>query len=244
MNRGFKICLRAYQSLQPHRCIFSPLSPLINKSGVAHRHHYQPQATHFSTKTAECVIMGQEQQQDQAPKQAEEQKLPPLSPQDFRVYNEKAERMEYFHAHFRHSWNTLWDACIANKRPSNMTLKQFINLGLQFAHNLEVHHSIEENYVFPFLARRMPEFQTKGRGKRAAELLRQHRQIHDGLEGFEAYLEKCSRGEEELRLDVLKEKMVGWKEVLWTHLDQEVKTLGAENMRRYWSKEEIAMIPM
>ncbi|KAL2800471.1 hypothetical protein BJX66DRAFT_332046 [Aspergillus keveii] len=188
--------------------------------------------------------MSQEQPQDPTPKQEEEPKLPPLSPQDFKVFNQKAEQMEYFHAHFRQSWNILWDATTANKRPSNMTLKQFINVGLQFAQHLEVHHSIEENHVFPYLARRMPEFQAKGRGKRAAELLRQHRQIHDGLEGFENYLEKCVSGEEELRLDVLREKMEGWREVLWTHLGQEVKTLGAENMRRYWSKEEIAMIPM
>jgi hypothetical protein len=26
---------------------------------------------------------------------------------------------------------------------------------------------------------------------------------------------------------------------LWEHLDLEVKMLGAENMRRYWSKDEI-----
>jgi len=38
--------------------------------------------------------------------------------------------------------------------------------------------------------------------------------------------------------------MESWGEVLWTHLDQEVETLGANNMRKYWTKEEIARIPM
>ncbi|KAL2829528.1 hypothetical protein BDW59DRAFT_159114 [Aspergillus cavernicola] len=173
----------------------------------------------------------------------QEQKLPPLSAQDFRIYNRTAEHMDYFHANFRRSWNILWDATTNSHRPRSMTLKQFLGEGLRFAEHLEVHHHIEETYIFPFLAKKMPEFQA-GRGRRAAELLRQHREIHAGLDGFKVYLERCSRGEEELRLEVLREKMEGWREVLWTHLDQEVKTLGAENMRRYWTKEEMATIPM
>ncbi|KAL5339523.1 hypothetical protein BJX70DRAFT_397722 [Aspergillus crustosus] len=180
---------------------------------------------------------GKEQPQNQG------EQLPPLSAYDFRIYNHAAEGMEYYHANFRNSWNLLWDATTNGRRPPKMTLKQFISEGLRFAHHLEVHHHIEETHVFPHLAKKMPEFQT-GRGKRAAELLRQHRQIHDGLVGFQEYLERCLSGEEELRLEVLREKMEGWREVLWTHLDQEVKTLGAENMRRYWTKEEMAAIPM
>ncbi|KAL4947070.1 hypothetical protein BDW69DRAFT_190537 [Aspergillus filifer] len=181
-----------------------------------------------------------------APKPAEEKKeetLPPLSPADFRIYNQKAEHMDYFHSNFRHSWNVLWGATETGRRPAKMSLRQFIQIGLSFAEHLEVHHHIEESYIFPYLAKRMPEFQT-GKGKRAAELLQQHRQIHAGLDGFKEYLEKCISGEEELRLEVLRSKMESWKDVLWSHLDQEVKTLGAENMRRYWTKEEIAGIPM
>jgi hypothetical protein len=43
--------------------------------------------------------MSQEQPQDPTPKQEEEPKLPPLSPQDFKVFNQKAEQMEYFVSH-------------------------------------------------------------------------------------------------------------------------------------------------
>ena len=92
----------------------------------------------------------------------------------------------------------------------------------------------------------MPEFQSgknaNGGGK--AELLRQHQEIHRGMDGFELYLGECKRGERELELRVLREKMDAWGEVLCTHLDQEVKTLGAENMRRYWTKEEMGRMPM
>ncbi|KAL6231292.1 hypothetical protein BDW75DRAFT_220584 [Aspergillus navahoensis] len=171
-----------------------------------------------------------------------QQDLPPLSPKDFRIYNQLAEKMEYFHTMLRHSWDIQWTAATTGRRPQGMSIRQFIAEGLRFASHLETHHAIEEQHIFPHLARKMPEFRT-GKGRNAAELLRQHRQIHAGLDGFGEYLEKCQSGEEDLQLDVLKAKMEGWREVLWTHLDQEVKTLGAENMRRYWAKEEIGSIP-
>jgi hemerythrin-like domain-containing protein len=87
----------------------------------------------------------------------------------------------------------------------------------------------------------MPEFKN---GENAAELLRQHREIHQGMDGFEDYLKRCKRGEVELELGVLKGKMDNWGEVLWRHLDEEVRTLGAENMRRYWTVEEMGRMPM
>lgn len=100
---------------------------------------------------------------------------------------------------------------------------------------------MEEIHIFPILARKMPEFQT---GKNAAELLRQHAEMHEGMMNMGAYLEKCRSGETELELRRLKEIMDTFKDVLWTHLDQEVKTLGAENMRKYWSKEEMRRMPI
>ncbi|KAK1985506.1 hypothetical protein LZ30DRAFT_747110 [Colletotrichum cereale] len=171
-----------------------------------------------------------------APAQPE---LPPLTPAEFRVYNQMAEKMEYFHNHFRRQWTLLHDAATTGRRPQNMSLKQFLDTGLQFAQHLTAHHGIEEAHVFPMLARRMPEF----RGGRA-ELLRQHKEIHKGLDVFEDYLRKCRDREADLELGVLREKMDGWGGVLWAHLDQEVATLGAENMRRYWTMEEVRRMPM
>ncbi|KAL6364907.1 hypothetical protein LRP88_00880 [Fusarium phalaenopsidis] len=167
------------------------------------------------------------------------EELPPLSDRDFKIYNRLAVKMDYFHDNFRRSWNLLWGACTTNKRPQGMSLKQFLLEGIQFADHLTAHHGIEEAYVFPVLAKKMPEF----RGGRA-ELLRQHKQIHAGLDVFAEYLRQCRAGEVDFEMDVLKGKMEGWGEVLWKHLDEEVKTLGAENMRRYWTKEEIMRLPM
>lgn len=63
------------------------------------------------------------------------------------------------------------------------------------------------------------------------------------MDGFEAYLTRCKNGETELDLRVLKEQMDTWGEVLWKHLEEEVVTLGAENMRKYWTIQEMRRMP-
>jgi len=83
----------------------------------------------------------------------------------------------------------------------------------------------------------------KSKGEQC-ELIRQHQLIHEGMEEFVEYLERCKRKECELELGVLKEKMDSWGEVLMKHLDQEVRDLGAEKMRRYWTVEEMRGFPI
>ncbi|GIC93197.1 hemerythrin domain-containing protein [Aspergillus udagawae] len=165
--------------------------------------------------------------------------LPPLSPKDFRTYNRMAEQMDQFHNHFRLTWNQLQDACTSTgKKPGGLSPRQLIMAGLSFCSQLDFHHSIEEQHIFPVLAKKMPEF------RRELALLSQHRQIHKGLEKLEAYLTKCRSGEVDLQREEIKRLMDGFGEVLWKHLDEEVRTLGAENMRRYWSLQEMARLPM
>lgn len=119
-----------------------------------------------------------------------------------------------------------------------MSLRQFISTGLQFCHHLEVHHSIEEQHIFPVIAKKMPAF------RKELSLLTQHKEIDKGLNLFEAYLQKCSTGEIDLRLEELKVLMDGFGEVLWAHLDDEVKELSAENMEKYWTIDEMKRMPM
>ncbi len=167
-----------------------------------------------------------------------ESALPPLSSADFRTFNHMAEHMDLFHNHFRSSWNMLYDSCVQNKRAGGQSIRSFLSAGLQFCQQLEMHHGIEETYVFPMLAKKMPEFRNK------EELIAQHKQIHKGLDKLQDSLEKCRSGEQELRLSELKVIMDSFGKVLWQHLDQEVKTLGAENMRRYWTKDEMTRMRM
>ncbi|KAI0103836.1 hypothetical protein GGR51DRAFT_561491 [Nemania sp. FL0031] len=212
--------------------------------------------------------------------------LPPLSASEFKEYNRLAEHMDLFHNHFRSTWNLLYTSASTGRRAQGLSIRAFINAGLEFVSHLETHHTIEERYVFPGLARRMPEFRTgrerpwdldpvpnptptptpatsddtrteadrekekekekerEAGKKKAAELLRQHVEIHKGMDGLRDYLRKCLSGETELQMSALKAQLDTWGTVLWTHLDQEVRTLGAENMRRYWSVEEVRRIRM
>ncbi|RAR15169.1 sister chromatid cohesion protein dcc1 [Stemphylium lycopersici] len=168
----------------------------------------------------------------------EEKPLPKLTPFEFRQYNRMAEHMQYFHDNFRATWKVLYAACDSQKRPKNMSIRQFVSTGQQFCHHLTVHHTIEEQHIFPVLAKKMPAF------KKELELLTQHKQIHVGLDKLEKYLEECESGERELRMAELKEILDSFGDVLWQHLDDEVKQLEAENMRKYWTIDEMRRIPM
>ncbi|KAK6438645.1 hypothetical protein LTR95_005156 [Oleoguttula sp. CCFEE 5521] len=165
------------------------------------------------------------------------QDLPPLSTADFRAYNRLAEMMDAYHNHFRQTWNLLYGACESNKRPQGMSIRAFLRTAKEFASHLTMHHTIEEQHIFPVLAKKMPKF------RKELELLTQHKQIHAGLEVFEEYIGACRNGERELRLGELREVMGGFGTVLWEHLDEEVKELGAENMRKYWTIAELKQIP-
>lgn len=173
-----------------------------------------------------------------APKADAPAALPKLTPREFSVYNSMADHMDYFHDNFRRKWKLMYDACEANKRPAGMSIRSFLSVGLEFCGHLHMHHSIEERHIFPVLARKMPAF------RKELELLTQHKQIHAGMDRMQEYLVACRDGETELRLEELKVKMDAFGTVLWQHLDDEVKQLGAENMRKYWTMEEMRRMPM
>jgi len=130
----------------------------------------------------------------------------------------------------------LYNACRTGTRPSSMSLRQFLTTGLQFCHHLTMHHTIEENCFFPLLAERMPAFKDP--------LVNQHAEIHTGLDQLERYLKECKNGEREMRLPEMKVIMDTFGEILWTHLDEEVRELGAENTRKYWTLEDMRRMPM
>jgi hemerythrin-like domain-containing protein len=136
-----------------------------------------------------------------------------------------------------------------------MSPRQYMDAGLQFISHLAAHHGIEERYIFPVLSRRMPEFREGsggegesegegGDGRPAEMLLQQHQDIHKGMDAMEEYLRRCRGGEAELEMTVLRAVMDTWGAVLWRHLDQEVEALAAENVRRYFTIQEVRRIPM
>ena len=80
--------------------------------------------------------------------------------------------------------------------------------------------------------------------RKELELLTQHKQIHHGLDKFEAYIDDCKAGKRDMRMDELKEIMDSFGTVLWAHLQDEVDQLSVDNMRKYWSLDEVRRLPM
>ncbi|PVI03153.1 hypothetical protein DM02DRAFT_521405 [Periconia macrospinosa] len=164
--------------------------------------------------------------------------LPKLTPAEFRVYNKMAEGMDRYHNHFRQTWNMIYAACEANKRPAGMSIRQFMSVADRLIQSLTMHHTIEEEHIFPVLAKKMPAF------KKELELLTQHKHIHEGLDKLEDYLRDCRQGETEFRMSEMKNIMDTFGKVLWEHLDDEVHQLGADKMRRCWTLDEMRRMPM
>ena len=131
----------------------------------------------------------------------------------------------------------LHTACTQRKRPAGMTPRVFIAAGMRFCDDLDMHHSIEETRVFPHLARKMPVF-----GKNVG-MVRQHREIHRGVARMREYLGAREKDGSDVEWEALAAIMNSFGEVLWTHLDEEVKELGAEKMR-VWTLAEMDRMPM
>ena len=88
------------------------------------------------------------------------------------------------------------------------------------------------------LAQRIPAF------RKELELLTQHKQIHAGLDKLEEYLDEVKTSKRDLRLDELKVILDSFGPVLFAHLDDEVKQLSPENLRKYYTLEEVKRLPM
>ena len=122
--------MRAFSNSLKHRILAStiPVSPSLTKNNMA------------TTDPAPASSVP-------APPTPAETTLPKLSEHDFRIYNRMAEHMDYFHNHFRETWNVMYGACESGKRSKGMSIRQFIAMGQQFCSHLEMHHGIEERYV-------------------------------------------------------------------------------------------------
>lgn len=146
-----------------------------------------------------------------------------------------------------------------------MTERQYLQEGLGLVRMLEAHHGIEETDLFPKLALKMPEFQsllntgenhemdgkddivpsndkTSTHDNRTGILVSQHAAIYKGMNEFGTYLRSCYDGSESLNFESLQQQMDTWGNVLWDHLQLEVQVLEAENMRKFWTIEEMEEI--
>ncbi|KAH7100334.1 hypothetical protein BKA62DRAFT_771604 [Auriculariales sp. MPI-PUGE-AT-0066] len=90
------------------------------------------------------------------------------------------------------------------------------------------HHDSEEATLFPALARHLDMSTEQS----------QHKVMHDHLDDIHAYLTHPDTLQS-FSADKLREKMLAVRDVLFDHLDAEIKHLGRENLEPHWSAEEL-----
>lgn len=163
---------------------------------------------------------------------------------NFKEWNRLADSMDRFHNHFRWEYKNVYDNALggyAKKRGQN--LQRFLREAEQLAHHLDMHHRIEEAYIFPLLAKKMPQFKDGGRDKGAH--IRAHKGIHDGLERYQAYINSCKSNPDNYDGEKLRSLMDAFHDVLFNHLDSEVEDLGAESVQKAgFTLEELKRFPM
>ncbi|ODN92787.1 hypothetical protein L198_05582 [Cryptococcus wingfieldii CBS 7118] len=158
-------------------------------------------------------------------------------------WNRLAVHMDMFHSHFRMEFAQIYELADGKYEQAGMTLSRFLREATSLSSHLDLHHRIEEAHIFPILAKKMPQFQA---GKReSGEHLHSHKLIHDGLDRYDAFLAAAQANPKSYDGVKLREVLDSFKEVLFRHLDEEVKDLGAESMKAAgWTIEEVRRIPM
>ncbi|WVF72681.1 hypothetical protein IAT40_007499 [Kwoniella sp. CBS 6097] len=159
-----------------------------------------------------------------------------------REWNRLAVHMDQFHSHFRYEFNRVYTLADGGFHKEGMSLPRFLREAQQLYSHLDMHHRIE-TYIFPVLAKKMPQF---AHGKReSGEHLKKHKGIHDGLEKYDQFLRDSLEDASHYDAKKLRTIMDGFRDVLFSHLDEEVKDLGAESMKAAgWTLDELRRIPM
>ncbi|GAA5970018.1 hypothetical protein JCM11641_000235 [Rhodosporidiobolus odoratus] len=160
----------------------------------------------------------------------------PKNAMERREWDRMSSRMEGFHTHFRLAFKQLFELADGSFEKRGLTLPDFMDVAESFLRHLEGHHGIEERYIFPVLAKRMPQF--------ADEHQEEHDTIHEGMYKFEVLVEKYRSEPSSYSPEEFRANLAAWGPVLFYHLNAEVATLKPDILRRYWTLEEVKRLPM
>uniref|UniRef100_A0A0W0FH42 Hemerythrin-like domain-containing protein n=1 Tax=Moniliophthora roreri TaxID=221103 RepID=A0A0W0FH42_MONRR len=170
-------------------------------------------------------------------------------------WNRLSEHMDSFHQWFKEEYNTLyevrppqqdtvqplyWYPKLADGSFTNrgLSLSLYLDTARRLNHHLTMHHTIEERHIFPLLATRMKEFSSD------SDHLKSHEEIHNGLAKLQDLVIKFKEDPSSYSPGEMRACLDSFREVLFAHLDQEVSDLRGENLRKYWTLEEVDKIPM
>ncbi|KAG8988560.1 hypothetical protein FRB94_001894 [Tulasnella sp. JGI-2019a] len=154
------------------------------------------------------------------------------------IYGKPSMTMQQFHTHFQEEFDELYKLADGTFNTYGMSLSTFLRKARQFVSHLETHHTIEETYIFPILAKKLAAF------KPEAKHIEFHRQIHEGLDRLTSLLDSVRAAPSSYSPTAFRETLDSFRTVLFAHLDQEVRDLSPDEFRKYFTIEEMAEIPM
>ncbi|EJU03940.1 hypothetical protein DACRYDRAFT_77739 [Dacryopinax primogenitus] len=126
----------------------------------------------------------------------------------------------------------------ADRKRLGPSLLAFFRQAMDFIHHLEMHHGIEEQHIFPVLQRKMPDF-AKGAKHRNS-----HKGIHEGLDRLEALIKDYRNDPKTYSPVEFRACLDSFRDVLFSHLDEEVADLQGENLKKFCTLAEVQRLPM
>ncbi|BGP30266.1 hypothetical protein JCM10296v2_002018 [Rhodotorula toruloides] len=175
-------------------------------------------------------------------KAREDEELPdyvwpePKNAAERRDWERMSSRMEGFHTYFRHSFRQLFELSDGSFNERGMTVRDFMRLAEAFLTHLEFHHGIEEQHIFPVLAKRMPQFRVDHQ--------EEHDTIHKGMHELRYLAKRFKLDPSSYSPDEFRKNLASWGPLLFYHLDAEVGSLKPDILRRYWTLQEAKHLPM
>ncbi|KAJ6625596.1 hemerythrin HHE cation binding domain-containing protein [Mycena sp. CBHHK59/15] len=162
------------------------------------------------------------------------------SPQELedRRWNRMAETMASFHGYFKQEFDTIYELADGSFTKRGLSLSLYLEMAKRLNSHLTMHHTMEERHIFPILAKRMPEAQTE------AGHIDSHKGIHKGLDELSTLVHNFKKEPSTYSPAQMRACLDGFREVLFSHLDEEVNDLRGENLKKYWTLEELESIPM
>ncbi|GAA93753.1 uncharacterized protein L969DRAFT_84795 [Mixia osmundae IAM 14324] len=148
-----------------------------------------------------------------------------------------ADHMDSFHNHFRQTFEHVYRHA-EDYRMLGLSLNSFLAQAMSLYTHLNMHHSIEERFIFPHLSQRMPQF------AHGEQHTREHQEMHKGLERYSAYIKTAQQTPSKYDGSELRAIMSELGSVLMPHMDAEVTSLKGASLRQYWAFDELKSFPM
>jgi len=146
--------------------------------------------------------------------------------------------MHGFHSYLLSELNSIYNLADGKYTQRGMSLSQYLRQALEFRSHLEMHHNIEERYIFPVLAQRMSVFGDNAKHRNA------HAIIHEGMNRLSALVGRYQRDPTIYSPVEIRDCLDSFRDVLVSHLAEEEKDLSGENMKQYYTLEEVDRLPM